>query len=254
MMKKGAAAAVGYVESVFKTYNKKIADTLTDELLKEKTVADAFKAAIKKHGSNDGDVGVPTEFPSNSSLIILSSGLSNGDFEAGDLRGWDDKGDVRVLQSVGPIYRPQGKYMAILSTGLGAVNDSESIIEQTFTVPAKAKTLTFDYNWVSEEPREFVGSIFNDKMEIVWIPQTGSSKTIVTKDINSTTWLPAGSAGLGNLFSGGDNTAFQTGWKTITFNISAYQGKQVTLRARAWDIGDSIYDSACFLDNVTINE
>jgi hypothetical protein len=255
-IKKGAGGVIGFTHSVYAPYDKKIAGTVAEELIDEKTVSEALAEAKKQHGNFDksfkGKKAFASCIPANSDLVIITSGLTNGDFETGDLRGWSPQGDVRVLQSIGPITHPQGNYMAILSTGFGAVDDSTSILEQTFNVPNDAKKLTFKYNWVSEEPREWINWGYNDQMEISLIPKSGSSITIVAKDIDNTTWIPSGDTGYGDLFSGGDETAFETGWKSISFDISAYKGKQVTLRAKVWDIGDSIYDSACFLDQITI--
>jgi hypothetical protein len=43
-----------------------------------------------------------------------------------------------------------------------------------------------------------------------------------------------------------------TDWQTITFDVSAYQGKRITLILAAGDVGDSIYDTAIILDEISI--
>ena len=51
-------------------------------------------------------------------------------------------------------------------------------------------------------------------------------------------------------FEDGDNTAYHTGWKTVTVDISEYQGQYITIRFVVFDVGDSIYDTAALIDNV----
>jgi hypothetical protein len=130
---------------------------------------------------------------------------------------------------------------------LGSVNDSISSLEQKFRVPTWAKTITFKYNVVSEEPMEWVGSPYDDQATVEITGDAGTSQ-LAAESVNTSVWLPIS----GIDFAGGDSTVFQTGWKTIVADVTAYQGKFVTLSIRCWDSGDSIYDTAMVIDAIKI--
>jgi hypothetical protein len=179
--------------------------------------------------------------------LSLIGGLKNGTFEAGTLAGWIREGDARIITSLGPLSPPQGVFMSIISTGLGSVQDSQSGIHQTFTIPNTASHLRFIYNVISEEPMEFVGTIFDDKVDAL-LTVDGSETTIMSESINTSTWFPIS----GIDFAGGDSTVFQTGWKSVDLDVSAYRGKSVIIEFRAYDAGDSIFDTALVLDNVRV--
>lgn len=46
---------------------------------------------------------------------------------------------------------------------------------------------------------------------------------------------------------------YHTGWKFVEFDVSQFQNKTVTLRFIVYDVGDSIYDTATLIDNVTLH-
>jgi hypothetical protein len=52
------------------------------------------------------------------------------------------------------------------------------------------------------------------------------------------------------VFDVGD--VYMTGWQTSTFDVSAYKGKRITLSIAAGDVGDSIYDTAILIDDVSV--
>jgi hypothetical protein len=198
-----------------------------------------------------GDVDTGPDFARFDRLgatnLAFDLGLKNGDFETGDTVAWTGAGDTRVINALGPLQPPSGKYMAIISTGLGSVNDSISSLEQKFRIPTWAKTITFKYNVVSEEPMEWVGSPYDDQATVEITGDAGTSQ-LAAESVNTSVWLPIS----GIDFAGGDSTVFQTGWKTIVADVTAYQGKFVTLSIRCWDSGDSIYDTAMVIDAIKI--
>ena len=95
-----------------------------------------------------------------------------------------------------------------------------------------------------------MGSIYQDYLRISI--SDGSSSTVIfsmaiddfAKNYTLTPVSPT------IVFDRGD--VHMTGWKTSTFDISKYQGKTVTLTIETGDIGDSIYDSATLLDEISI--
>ena len=144
--------------------------------------------------------------------------------------------------------------MAILTTGVGSGTSDYtgategSVLSQTILVGATDSILSFDYNFVSEEPMEYVGSSFDDRFYAEIVDENGNKIQIATSSINSATWYAVS----GINFEGGDSTAYHTGWFTVDFDISEYRGQIITLRFVVYDVGDSAYDSAALIDNVCI--
>lgn len=146
-----------------------------------------------------------------------------------------------------------GNQMAMLSTGIGS---SESIyfaskegssLSQVFSVSPDVSVLRFDYNLVSEEPMEFVGSKYDDCFEVRLVDKdTGVTHLILSSSINTATWTPISAIN----FAGGDDTAYQTGWLTWDYDISGFKGKEVELVFIVYDKGDSLFDTAVMIDNV----
>ena len=100
-------------------------------------------------------------------------GIRNGGFERGDLSSWSLAGAAVVRQQLGPtstgvVIRPtEGQWMVGISTGAGAVGSIGSSIRQRFLVPSGVRTLRLDFNFVSEEFPEFVGTIFDDSFRAI---------------------------------------------------------------------------------------
>jgi hypothetical protein len=180
--------------------------------------------------------------------LVIVSGLKNGTFETGNLTGWTREGDTRIITQLGPLTPPQGTYMSIISTGLGSVVDSQSRIYQKFLVPSDATRLKLRYNIISEEPMEFVGSSFDDKFEVAITVAGGSRQLLRSETVNTSVWTPIS----GINFAGGDSTVFQTGWKDLDIDATAYRGKTVTFEVKVYDVGDSLYDTAAVVDNIRI--
>jgi hypothetical protein len=246
----GAKTYYGFSEYVESQYDNDIALTLFDSLVNNgKTTNEAFNDAITANGSNDG--GSPPAYfkmQGSSDLTIRVEGIVNGSFETGNTKGWTGQGDVRIISQLGPLSPSDGSYMNIISTGLGSINDSDSSVEQSFCIPAGVTTLSFDYNVVSEEPMEFVGSKYDDQFKAV-LSTTSVSTTIASESINTSSWTQV----YGINFYGGDDTTFMTGWKHITYDVSSLAGQgAVTLKFHTWDKGDSLYDTAALLDNIKL--
>lgn len=246
----GVKTYYGFSEYVKSKFDNDIALTLVDSLVnKGRTTSEAFSDTIISNGSNDGN-SPPAYFKMSGSndITVRADGIINGSFEEGNTKGWTGQGDIRIISQLGPLSASDGIYMNIISTGLGSANDSNSSVEQEFCIPAGVTTLSFDYNVVSEEPMEWVGSQFDDQFEAT-LSSTSSSTTIAYESINTSSWSPVS----GIDFYGGDDTTYMTGWKHVTYDVSSLAGKgAVTLQFHTWDKGDSIYDTASLLDNVKL--
>lgn len=279
----GAGTYYGYTDYVKLAYDQAIAKSVFTALNDENmTTEKAFQAAVAAHGANDG---LAAFFMKGSSIGTKTEGVINGTFENGTWTGWNGNGDVRVISKLGPLKPTEGNYMAIISTGLGYENNdqggydynSDSYIEQSFIVPAGATTLSFDYNFISEEPKEFVGSKFNDTFRAtvtssVYINTAslitshmnggntvtssvyGNDSVIIgAESINESTayWIEENKVAID--FYGGDHTTYMTNWKHVQFDVSQFAGKgSIVLRFHVWDQGDSIYDTAILIDNVIL--
>ncbi|MDQ3805403.1 MAG: hypothetical protein M3416_16425 [Acidobacteriota bacterium] len=183
-----------------------------------------------------------------------SDGIRNGGFERGDLSSWSTVGSADVTEeftsSQATITPTEGGWMADVNTGSGAVGGVGSGLKQKFRVPAGARTLTFDFNFISEEFPEFVGSPFDDSFRAV-ITTSANQMTFAQVSVNqSGGFTLIGDCG----FPGGDSTCGQTGWQEASVDLSAYSGTNtaitVELLFSAIDAGDNIYDTHVLIDNI----
>ncbi len=258
----GAGGFIGYTDTVWSGYAYQSGNILFEEMIKGKTLEDAVSKAKSQLGVNDTvwkqnnggkDDGSPAAmvFRGNGDLILERTGLQNGGFED-NLKFWDrNGGDIRILSRLSSLTPQESDYFGILSSGLGSVSDSEAIISQQFKVPEDVNSLKLSYNVVSEEPLEFVNTQYDDKFRTVLIDQEGNESVLAYETVNGSTWTGiTGSQSDGGMFDGGDHTAFHTGWKHITHDISSLRGQTVSLKFRVWDVGDSVYDTAALLDNI----
>jgi len=203
-----------------------------------------------------GDFGEKQGFMPNDGATVFinveigeSSGptqstLVNGDFEDG-LTGWVLSGAGDVVESFGPISPYEGSYMAMISSGSGAVGGSSSALEQSFTVPEGANKLIIHYNFISEEYPEFVGSQFNDVM-CATLHTPDGSREIAFEEVNSANFQPVSGIPCGS----GDCTWGQTGWITASIDVSQWAGTNDTLTLTVHDVGDTIYDTVVLLDSI----
>ena len=195
------------------------------------------------------------------SRIIVGTDIENGDFEGYTQKyvstplSWKCTGDVRVLSKLGDDIIPYDSRMAFLSTGIGSKEESYisgtqgSSMSQIVKVGSYS-TLSFNYDVVSEEPEEWVGSIYNDKFEIQILDENDNIlSSEIIEAVNTSTWYSVS----GINFDGGDDTVYHTGWATKTIDISNYQNKIIQVRFLVYDVGDSIYDTATVLDNIRLN-
>ena len=186
--------------------------------------------------------------------------LVNGSFEQSScvsLDGWEVVGSARAKSGLGT--DPQGKTvinpthkscMTMISTGGLSVGGASSAIRQSFTIPSGITTLLFDYNFVTEEYPEFVGSIFNDAFRAVLRRSNGEEIQIAYEDVNSSVFVPVG----GIDFPGGDSTTGMTGWRIAAFDVRSIAGTDELLTFSITDAGDTIYDSVILIDNVRLSQ
>ena len=94
-------------------------------------------------------------------LDIMNADIINPSFENGDLTGWTKKGDGRVISKLGISTPVHGKFMGVISTGLGfTVQTGE--ISQNFCIPGDKSGFKFYWKFFSEEFKEWCGSAYQD--------------------------------------------------------------------------------------------
>ncbi len=251
---KGAKTYYGYSKIVSSRFCVENADTLTRRLAKElKTTGESFlagndpysthNAAFQLKGAND---------------VRYSEDLINGNFEFGKLDGWTKSGDGRVISQLGFLKPTQGNFMGIISTGLGFTVSTGSIF-QSFRVRDNQSTLTVKWNFLSEEFLEFINSQFQDYFRIIIRRTDGTEQVLLSKTIDQIAAdFGATRENPGNLISVSPDIVFDVGgvymtnWQTSTFNISQYKGQRITIIFAAGDVGDSIYDTAILLDEISV--
>ena len=162
--------------------------------------------------------------------------------------GWKTEGDSRVINSLASLAPPEGKKMAIISTGLGSVNNSNSAVVQNICSQEGKLSISFKYDFVSEEPLEYVGSRYDDNFRMI-VTINGTPTEVIQKTINNSGWAAVS----GINFAGGDSTTFHTGWQTVTQDLGAIKPTDVVkIEFRVSDKGDSIYDSAALIDDIVL--
>jgi len=239
---KGVKTYFGFTRVVNSDFAQTVSQTLFQKMVNDgKSTGDAFTP-----GQVDPGAPNATFTMTGNNQMVYGSSLVNGGFERGDLTGWSRMGDGRVIPQLGPITPQEGNYMAIISTGLGFTTSSGAI-RQTFCIPEGATTLTFKYNFLSEEFLEWCGSQYQDFFDVTLETPDGTVTLLhLTIDdlCESVTPAPV-------VFDQGD--VYMTGWITFTVDISAYAGQGgVTITFTTGDIGDSIFDTAVLVDALTI--
>ena len=185
---------------------------------------------------------------------ITRDGIRNAGFERGDLSSWALAGAGiarQALTATGAVITPtEGAWMADINTGPGSLGAAGSGLRQRFTVPAGVQTLRLDFNFVSEEFPEFVGSQFNDAFRAVIITPQGTTMFAQTSVNSAQNVALIGDCG----FPGGDITCGQTGWMEGSVDLSAFSGTtlpiQIDLLFTSVDAGDDVYDTHVLVDNI----
>jgi hypothetical protein len=204
------------------------------------------------------DASTPPAFwqMGGSNTLQLPSGneLQNGGFETGTLGAWSGAGDGRVVPQLGAFFFPtEGNFAGIISTGLGFTTSAGSV-SQKVCLPADSKTLSFDWNYTSEEFREWCGSQFQDTFRVQITTDTGTT-TLFSRTVDQ---LCSGTFQVPFSFDRPPGSNWSFGWQTTNVDVSALatanSGKSVTITFAVTDVGDSIFDTAVLIDKIAIKK
>jgi hypothetical protein len=168
--------------------------------------------------------------------------------------GWDWDGDVRSVSRLGSVEPVEGDRMALLSTGPDGssvrASMSKVIRVNPDLIDGDDVTISFRYNYLSEEYPEYVGSIYNDVFTSVVETVEGEPLQVATEQVNTTAWTPI--SGLD--FPGGDSTVGQSGWKFASIDVPKAQlDGSGAFRFSIEDVGDAIYDSVVLVDRIHVS-
>ena len=169
--------------------------------------------------------------------------------ELTDFGGWilDGRGSMAVT-SLGDLVPQYGDTMAFIATGstgpgtgspipiasypgvpFGATEGSS--LHTTMVVPEWATTLTFDYNFLTDDYLPF-----NDGFVSLVVVQGGASTLVAQESVSTAT-----STGTG----GFDD---QTGWKTAMTSVTP--GEEIEIYMTTYDLTDKVEDSGALIDRV----
>ncbi|MEQ1747981.1 MAG: hypothetical protein ABL974_01055 [Prosthecobacter sp.] len=250
-LSKGAGTVIGYTDYVATSYTRNTLQEVVDRMYEDKTALEAMQSAVGKYGSDDADADpAALVYVGATDLRFPNSTLTNGGFEDGIIEPWERTGDGRIITGLG-IERPkEGKFMGIISTGLGFTTASGSI-QQRLCVPDAGGVLSFRWSMYSEEWLEYVGSQFQDAFSVsvaIVDPVSGAVgafSPLFTKTVDGLAGqvIPADVG-----FDRGG--VYKTTWRIDMLNFNTYAGKTIVLKFGCTDVGDSIYDSAVLLDEI----
>ncbi|MDX1699276.1 MAG: choice-of-anchor L domain-containing protein, partial [Melioribacteraceae bacterium] len=260
---KGAKAYYGYNKVVGSGFCVTIADSISKRLAIDfKNTAEAYL-----NWSDPGSENAQFQFKKGANDVHFALRLINGDFEFGNLDGWTIEGDGRNISKLAYINPPQGNYMGIISTGLGFTTTTGSIF-QSIRVEENQSNISLKWNFLSEEFLEFINSSFQDFFKVTIIDEFGNEDVLIDKSIDvianefgaqkftnmeGEVPQPGSLKGVSPEITFDRGDVYMTDWQTYTFDITNYRGDIITIVISAGDVGDSIYDTAILLDEVTVN-
>jgi hypothetical protein len=189
---------------------------------------------------------------------------SDFDFE-GSTDGFVFSGDGAIIGTAGDIDPYGGSSMAAISTGDKVVSGNNALgtlfggsttsilTTGTISVPGGVSTLSFHYNFVSAEFDEFIGSSFDDTF-LVTVTGASSSTSQVVTSVNMYDSAQTAAVTLPSNYETADfelGDASETGWTKKSIDISTLGG-QITASFVISDVGDGIYTTILFLDNIAL--
>lgn len=242
----GAAAVAGYTGAVSNDFAKKWGGTFLLNVIEQKKLSGVAHVAIE----DPANPGTGFSLVGAQNLDAFHSDILNPSWETGSIQGWIKKGDGRVVSRLGSTVPVAGKFMGIISTGLGYTAQTGEI-SQRFCVPAGKSKFTFWWKYYSEEFKEYCSSPYQDAFTARLEGKVGNSTVVDVKVLD----LCDG----GKQFKGltpadvgfDQGGVFMTPWVEGTKDIAPFAGNGNTLlRFFTTDVGDSVFDTVVLIDKV----
>jgi len=212
---------------------------------------------LKSGIQDDGGNGFVTDFEITFTTTAGSAGSfdDNTGFENGDL-GVTFMGDGAILSgthgSVGPV---SGSKFATITSGNALVSSGYAIGGATSMVilgpiDTDVSSLSFDFDFVSSEFNDYVGSIYDDCAVFTICGPNGAYSELIASvntigDIGNTQCL-----NFAGLPDAGDGYAGHTGWQHKTLSLDDI-GSPAYIIFTVTDVSDLIFSSALTLDNIS---
>lgn len=260
----GAAAVAGWGEYVTSDFAQEAAAAFFDALIVQRQSSGA--ALFAAEGEDPDSPGGRLRMLGTAQLDLMAEGLLNPSFEEGTPHGWQVDGDGRVIGKLASIGAPEGKYMGIVSTGLGFTVTTGQL-SQAMCIPDHSSTLRFRWRLCSEEFEEWCGSVFRDASEATLVADTGqlSLVNVQIDDLchyddgacapcpDPTLGCDCGSQYVGLTSDTGvvcdQGGVWCTPWQELEADVTPLAGAgPVELRLFTTNTGDSIFDTAVLLD------
>jgi hypothetical protein len=213
---------------------------------------------LKANIQDDGGNGLDADFVLSFEVSNFSSGSfdSNSSFENVN-DGILFVGDGAVATApIGCLSATDGNNYALISSGDALVSSDSAVGNASSLailgpINSNISSVTFNYNFLSAEFQEYVGSQFDDSFVATVVGPNGAYVEVVnTVNLvgnNNTECL-----GFPNFPDNGDSYAGETGWITETLNF-AQVGSPAYIIFTVTDVSDTIFSSIVSLDEVNFN-
>ncbi len=249
----GAKAIAGYTDYVTSSFASEMGKSWFDAMLTDR---EASGTAITLPVSDPANPKGQFALFGGKNVVITDSDILNAGFEKGDITGWNVDGDGRVVSQLGISVPVGGKFMGILSTGLGYTQQTGEL-NQSFCIPDGKSEVTMYWKFFSEEFVEWCGSIYQDAFQATLESDNGQLTLV---DVNVDDLCAASEcSGCGGQYVGlipadvsfDQGGVYNTAWQSLTTSVGALAGAgPVTLRLFTTDAGDSIYDTVILVDSI----
>lgn len=249
----GAQSIIGYSDYVTSQFAHDTAVEVFGRLITDKlTTAEAVA-----EGATDVEGGGSLRLFGAGKAAARDGSIVNPSFETSDLTGWKKDGDGRVIAQLGFSAPVDGKFMGLVSSGLGFTQEIGEI-KQKFCIESGKSTASFYWKYFSEEFLEWCGSGYQDPFQASIENDIGKI-TMVDVKVNDLC-PPNQCGGCGGKYVGlepsdvsfDQGDVYNTQWQQALINISALTGitGPVTLKFFLTDAGDSIYDTVVLVDKI----
>lgn len=213
---------------------------------------------LKSNIQDDGGNGLETDFVLTFTVSSFSSNSfdNNSSFEnVSDGIVFVGDGDV-ATGPIGCLQATDGNNYALISSGNALVSADAAVggassLAILGPISSNISSVSFNYNFLSAEFQEYVGSQFDDSFVATVVGPNGAYVEVVnTVNLvgnNNTECL-----GFPNFPDDGDSYAGETGWLNQTLNFSQV-GSPAYIIFTVTDVSDTIYSSMVALDEVNFN-
>ena len=252
----GAFSVVGYNGYVADEFARKWGTTFFANIISQKQHSGVAHVTIE----DPANKGTFFRLIGAQNLDASYSDIINPSWESGNLNGWLKAGDGRVIPKLGGAVPVGGKFMSIISTGLGYTTQTGEISQKFCIQPGNTK-VSFWWKAYSEEFKEYCGSQYQDQFR-ARLESKAATKTLVDAKVDDLCEVgcKGGSSGnCGKQYKGltpadvsfDKGGVFMTPWVLAEGDVTPFAGNgSVNLRLFTTDVGDSIYDTAILIDKI----